>query len=875
MLPTLTKAHEAHDLTVEQAAQSYPVHLRAVVTYYDPYNDPQRPACFASDSSGGVYVDLQFLPSIPFKAGDAVDITGRSAQGGYAPIVIASEVHVTGRSQFPAVVPRVTLTEILTGSQDGRWVEVEGVVHAVRESAKHVDLFLALSDGEIMASTTRTEGVDYDSLVDAKIRLRGNAAPLFNRQGQMAGFYLLFPDRTQVAVEEPAPTHPFASPASSLSSLLRFTANPSSHRIHIRGTVTLFWPGRLLCIQDGPRGLCAQTDQTTPLNPGELADVIGFPILGAFTPTLTNAGYVQTGYQPLVPPIAVSAEEAQRGDHDAELVELQGQLIGQDDFASDPNIVLSSGNHVFSAVLPRGPGVGRLSEWQKGTTLKIVGICSVKGGSGNAGTPGGDFSIPESFRILLRSPLDVVVIQSPSWWTPTHAVATSGLAVLLILLAFTWVFVLRKHVHEQTGTIREQLSEHQRSSAALAEQADELSRQAGELAHSRQALEAQTLTLQAVLDSMHEGLVAADEHGKFIIWNPAAEKILGLGATGLPPNEWSAHYGFYLPDGVTPIPPGQTPLQRAMAGEVVATEMLVRNTALDREVWMEASSSPLRDKDGVLRGGMIAFRDITDRKADELEIRKLNEGLEERISTRTGQLEAANRDLEAFSYSVSHNLRAPLRHIAGFSRIMMKEFGPEMPVPACAYLQRIEDAVRRMSLLIDALLALAKLGRQSLRLRPNALNPIVDDAISALQSDIEGRDVEWRIARLPSVDCDRILMIQVFEHLLSNALRFSRGRAPAVIEVDSIREPGKPTAIYVRDNGAGFDMKYAGKLFTAFQRMHTEPEFEGTGVGLAIVHRIIEKHGGVIWADAEVNHGATFYFTLHGKDQAGASRRPQ
>jgi light-regulated signal transduction histidine kinase (bacteriophytochrome) len=276
-----------------------------------------------------------------------------------------------------------------------------------------------------------------------------------------------------------------------------------------------------------------------------------------------------------------------------------------------------------------------------------------------------------------------------------------------------------------------------------------------------------------------------------------------------------------------------------------------------------------------VRGGLVAFRDINRRKADEGEIRKLNEGLEERIALRTSQLEAANRDLEAFSYSVSHNLRTPLRHISSFARIMVKEYRQEIPVEALGYLQRVEDAVHRMGLLIDALLSLAKLGRQSLRLRHTALNPIIDDTISLLQAETDGRDVEWRIACLPSLDCDPILMSQVFQNLLGNALKFSRGRTHAVIEVDSIREPGKPAVIFVRDNGAGFDMRYAKRLFSAFQRMHTESEFEGTGVGLATVHRVIQKHGGVIWAEAEVNHGATFYFTLQGKDQTAPLQSQQ
>jgi hypothetical protein len=294
-LPTLTTAHDAHSLTSEQAARSYPVHLRTVVTYYDPYYDPRHPAIWASDRSGGIYVDFSSLPAVPFMAGDLIEITGVSAAGGYAPIVHASEVRVIGKSPLPSA-PRVTFAQILTGSVDGQWVEVEGVVHAVRESPKNISLDLALSDGTITASTLKEVGADYDSLVDAKVRLRGNVGPHYNPRGAMTGAYLLFPDRAQVMVMEPAPARPFASPISSVSGLLRFNPKPASnHRVHIRGTVTLAWPGRMLCIQDGPQGLCAQTDQITPLSPGELVDVIGFPIIGAFTPTLTQSTYEETG----------------------------------------------------------------------------------------------------------------------------------------------------------------------------------------------------------------------------------------------------------------------------------------------------------------------------------------------------------------------------------------------------------------------------------------------------------------------------------------------------------------------------------------------------------------------------------------------------
>jgi len=286
---------------------------------------------------------------------------------------------------------------------------------------------------------------------------------------------------------------------------------------------------------------------------------------------------------------------------------------------------------------------------------------------------------------------------------------------------------------------------------------------------------------------------------------------------------------------------------------------------------------PLKDSGGRVVRWFGTNTDISGLKRTEArlavqaeEIRKLNEDLEEKIAKRTGQLAAANQELEAFSYSVSHDLRAPLRHIAGFSKILINEFAPGMAGEAREHLERIQTAVVRMGLLVTGLLGLAKLGRQSLKLSRTDLNEVVDQVISILEPECEGRQVEWQIARLPALDCDPILMAHVFQNLLGNALKYTRGRAGTVIEVDSILQSGKPAIIFVRDNGVGFNMRYAERLFGVFQRMHTVSEFEGTGVGLATVQRIIQKHGGMIWAEAEVDHGATFYFALERTEHIGA-----
>jgi PAS domain S-box-containing protein len=404
------------------------------------------------------------------------------------------------------------------------------------------------------------------------------------------------------------------------------------------------------------------------------------------------------------------------------------------------------------------------------------------------------------------------------------------------------------------------ISEHKEAEELLAAQAHELS-------VSREALEAQTRMFKLVLDSMGEGLIAADRDGHFLIWNDSAKKLMGRDASDLPTEQWTPHYQVFLSDGITPCPPDRLPLVLALHGESVQVEMMVQQPGLAGGVFLEVSARPLKDDHGNLGGGVAVLRDITERKAAERQIQTLNQTLETRVIERTAELKVANKELEAFTYSVSHDLRAPLRHISGFTRILVEKFRSSLPAEAQQHLQLIEQGATRMGQLVDELLKLARLGRQSLAVEVTGLNSLVEDVITLLSPETVGRQVEWKIEGLPFVECDPILMRQVFQNLISNALKYSRPRSPTVIEIGQTKKEGE-NAIFVKDNGVGFEMKYADKLFGVFQRLHLAEEFEGTGIGLATVERIIHKHGGRIWVQAELDRGATFYFTLGGREHS-------
>jgi PAS domain S-box-containing protein len=356
-----------------------------------------------------------------------------------------------------------------------------------------------------------------------------------------------------------------------------------------------------------------------------------------------------------------------------------------------------------------------------------------------------------------------------------------------------------------------------------------------------------------LLESAPDAMVIVDRDGLVQIINAQTERLFGYSREELigKPVELLMPQRFHAQHVGHRDRYSESPRPREMG---VGLELSGRRKD-GTEFPIEISLSPFKTQGGTFISS--AIRNVSDRRHAEEEIRKLNSVLRDRVA----ELNAVNKELESFSYSVSHDLRAPLRHIDGFARILKEEYAGELSQDGVRYLDRVLDAANHMGHLVDDLLNLARIGRREIARQRVQLEDVVREAIAELPPETPERNIEWLIEPLAYAECDPGLMKLAFSNLLSNSAKFTRTREHAVIEVGECESRGAP-AYFVRDNGVGFDPRYADKLFGVFQRLHRQEDFEGTGIGLATVQRIIRRHGGEIWAESHPDCGATFFFTL-------------
>jgi PAS domain S-box-containing protein len=378
---------------------------------------------------------------------------------------------------------------------------------------------------------------------------------------------------------------------------------------------------------------------------------------------------------------------------------------------------------------------------------------------------------------------------------------------------------------------------------------------------SEHALLASELRYRGIFEAARDGILILDvETGRISDVNPFLINLLGFShceMVGKTVGELSPFKNFES---------NQIMLERLQKYGSVIYEDVPLKTRSGRDIAIEFLGKVYRAGDEIVI--QCDIRDITERKKIQGEIRCLNANLEQRVVERSAQLQAANDHLEAFSYSVSHDLRAPLRHILGFVELLQKDVGSTLSGHSLRHLRKIFQAAKRMGDLIDDLLAFSRIGQSEIQKVEINLSELVRETMGDLRAETKERQIEWTICALPTVWADRALLRMVLVNLFSNAVKFTRYRKEARIEIGCVPEKNGATVIFIRDNGAGFDPKYAQKLFGVFQRLHSQAEFEGTGIGLANVQRIICRHGGRVWAEGVVAGGATFYFSMPNKDRA-------
>jgi PAS domain S-box-containing protein len=356
----------------------------------------------------------------------------------------------------------------------------------------------------------------------------------------------------------------------------------------------------------------------------------------------------------------------------------------------------------------------------------------------------------------------------------------------------------------------------------------------------------------AVADVTTYAIITLDPQGNVSSWNAGAERIKGYTADQIIGRHFSSFYRQQDIDAGKP----ESVLKLALAGSRFEDEgWRVRKDGL--LFWANIALTPMRAADGHLIGFSEVTRDLTEPKRAEEQIHNLNQALQQHITNLT----ASNRELDAFTYSLAHDLRAPLRHIHGFATILVDEYRDGMDTEAQRFLDKIVKSSKEMGTLVDGLLTFARLGRQEIERSQVDLSGLVREIRLQMEPETQDRALIWDIGTLPKVHGDPILLRQVLVNLVSNAVKYTQKKSEAYITIGA-HNGGPEVTIFVRDNGAGFDMRHAAKLFGVFQRLHRAEDFEGTGIGLANVRRIVERHGGRVWAEGQAGQGATFYFTL-------------
>ncbi len=473
--PLIRTARQVQSLSRAEAARGYPVHLdRAQVTTFRPSSG----RLFLIDPTGCLVADIRSPSQSSVRPGDFVSVDGITAPGDVSPLVVQAQFHVLGHAKLPNPTS-VSLDRLFSGIYESHWISVEGVVKSVTPADKtpasgessEVVLILASGQDQLEVITPVLAGRQATSLIDAKVRVRAVVAGRFNERNLLVGINLYMPDPSSAEVLEPAPADPFALPIVDVADTARVEARKSGHRVHVRGVVTSTWGDRHFSLMDSHHGIFVSTSSSFPVDIGDVLDVAGFPSAGDSSVFLDDSVARRIGSAPTPAPVRLSPSLASAGTYDAEPVEVEGWLL--DRSRGDDGVVsmyLTAAGKSFVGVLPPGTPAEVLNILEPGSQLRLRGIGVIHADADHS---------PRAFNVLLRSTADIVVLRSPSWWTPRRALLFATLLFTIVLAVIIWNVVLRQRVRSQTRQIRLQLEESRKlraqAEAAHSEKSEALS----------------------------------------------------------------------------------------------------------------------------------------------------------------------------------------------------------------------------------------------------------------------------------------------------------------------------------------------------------------------------------------------------------------
>ena len=796
-LPTLTSCAKVRALNAKEAKRGYPIHIRGVVTYFEP----DSPEFFVQDASGGIWIN--WTPKAPkASVGDLIDLRGASTQVDFAPDIANPAWTVLGRSPLPQP-KRVSFTQMASTREDARWVEAEGIIRGVDyfgsgPAGKILALGLSMGDGKVEIQVPWDGSPLPSHLIDALVRVRGVCGANFTPKNQLIGVSLYAPSLQDFFILQKPPADPFTAPLMSVDSLQRFGFQTNSgHRVRIIGDVTARVNNRGVYVADETGSLYIDSRMDLSLAPGDHIEALGYPGFFESHVRLEDSSIRRIGSSSVAQPTPITTKQAMSGQFDSALVSMKGRIVSRSRLPNQELLVLEKDQRIFSAsseVPLREPA-------PEGSIVRVTGICVEEL----------DFRQQvASFKLLIRSPGDLQIVERAPWWSLGRALTLIAILVLGAALALAWAAVLRRRVDEKTETLR------------------------------------------ATLESIEEGILVVDASGKIAAYNQKFREIWKIPESVLRSGVDGKAIDFVLDQVSDPDEFVSRIKQLYDKPDVETDETIALKDGRTIERHSEAQKLQSRSV-----GRVWSFRDITARQQAEEELRTAKEAAE-----------VANRSKSDFLANMSHEIRTPMNGILGMTELALQT---DLTREQQEYLLLVKNSADSLLNVINDILDFSKIEAGKFLISPveTDLRPALENtlrtlAVRAHQKGLELLcDIYCDVPQRVLIDMDRVR--QVLLNFLSNAIKFTdQGEVAMLINCVRRSEFEVELQMSIRDTGIGVPEDKQASIFEAFVQADssTSRRYGGTGLGLAISSRLVELMGGRIRAESSPGAGSTFSFTL-------------